>query len=228
MFVSSIDIPDDKNVVILSHPRSGSSWFQSCLPHYNCFEAFNTKFMDIKQLSINPPKFSFPVRSESNNLSSEETTNLIIKRMKMLELIKSPISVKVHYSYMENIIADWIIKQNPTVIDIARKDKISTFKSLCISLYYKKFYNNHPTDPIKITVDDNIKKIHSSIYSIPESAKRILDKFDTKTFYYEDLMTHELTSRNPRPIIQQNTKEIIIENWEEILNYLDRNKLSLC
>jgi hypothetical protein len=36
----------NQDVIIISHPRSGSTWLQSCLPHVNCFEPFS-RFLQI-------------------------------------------------------------------------------------------------------------------------------------------------------------------------------------
>ena len=223
MKISTIDIPDDKNLVILSHPRSGSTWFQSCFPQYNCTEAFNIRYMNMDERDA---KLNFSFRNQPLQLSPTETTQFIAHRIGAIDKISVPKSLRVHIAQVEDIISDWIEQQNATIVTISRRDKLATFKSLCVALQHQKFIGHLPSDSVRINVDERIKKIYYAIYYVPESAKRILDTHDVKHFYCEDLLSYGLVSHNP-PVVEQNTKEITIENWEEILSYLDKNNLKL-
>ena len=223
MKLSSIDIPDDKNLVILSHPRSGSTWFQSCFPQYNCTEAFNIRYMGMYGQD---DKLQFAFRSQPFPASPEETTKLIAERIQVISKIAVPKSLRVHIAQVENIIGDWIEQQNATIVTISRRDKLATFKSLCVALQHQKFIGHLPVNSVRINVDERIKKIYYAIYYVPDAAKRILDTHDVKHFYFEDLLSYGLDSNNPH-VVEQNTKEIVIENWEEILNYLADNNLTL-
>jgi hypothetical protein len=223
MKLSSIDIPDDKNLIILSQPRSGSTWFQSCFPQYNCTEAFNIRYMNMDEQN---GKLEFCFRKQPFTASSEETTRLIAQRIEKINKITVPKSLRVHVAQVEDIIGDWITQQNATIISISRKDKIATFKSLCVALQQQKFIGQLSTESFSVNIDERIKKIYYAIYYVPDSAKRIMDSYDINNFYYEDLLTSNLISHNP-PVLEQNTKDIVIENWGEILNYLDDNNLLL-
>ena len=223
MKISTIDIPDDKNLVILSHPRSGSTWFQSCFPQYNCTEAFNIRYMSMRQQDS---KLLFAFRNQPLPITPEQTTIMIKERIGVIDKIVEPKSLRVHIAQVEDIIGDWIEQQNATIVTISRRDKLATFKSLCVALQHQKFIGHLPSDSVRINVDERIKKIYYAIYYMPDSAKRILDTHDVKHFYFEDLLSYGLVSHNP-PVVEQNTKEITIENWEEILSYLDNNNLKL-
>ena len=58
-----LDINPDQDVIIISHPRSGSTWLQSCLPHVNCSEPFS-KFVTVN-FHNNDVTFNFGAFTDS-------------------------------------------------------------------------------------------------------------------------------------------------------------------
>ena len=125
-----LDIDPNRDVIIISHPRSGSTWLQSCLPHVNCSEPFS-RFL---KLDFQDNYVDSVLLGEPKQYSALEMDAFVIERTLELSGITKPKSVKIHSFYLKRPdILDWINQQNATVVSLERQDKLKAFKSLLVA-----------------------------------------------------------------------------------------------
>ena len=211
-----LNIDPNRDVIIISHPRSGSMWLQSCLSHVNCFEPFS-KFL---KLDFQDDYVDCVLLKQPKEFSPAEMSAFVADRIAGLDGITKPKAVKIHSFYLRRPdILNWINAQNATVVALERRDKLKAFKSLLVAYSLNAYMG--PIDKSSVTVDMNMAaELYRRIDNpIIESDKTKL-KHKIQTVYYEDLMLeNKLVSSNP-PISQQNTTNTVIENWHEIHNHL--------
>lgn len=211
-----LDLDSNRDVIIISHPRSGSMWLQSCLPHVNCFEPFS-KFLEV---NFQGDYVNCVLLKEPKQYSESEMNAFVADRILRLSNVTKPKAVKIHSFYLRRPdILNWINAQNATVVVLERRDKLKAFKSLLVAYSLNAYMG--PIDKSSVTVDMNMAaELYRWIDNpIIESDKTKL-KHKIQTVYYEDLMLeNKLVSSNP-PISQQNTTNTVVENWHEIHNHV--------
>lgn len=212
-----IEINPNRDVIIISHPRSGSTWLQSCLPHVNCSEPFS-RFMTV---SYQDDNISCTLQKTPTPYSSAaEFSAMVSDRVLKLSSITKPKSVKIHSILLQNQdIIDWINAQDATVVFLERRDKLKAFKSLLIAYKLHAWFG--PITESSVNIDINVA---AELYNRVNDPNINLNKkkltHQSQTVYYEDLMSeNKLVSSNP-PAQIQNTTDVIIENWDEISAYL--------
>ena len=211
-----IDINPNRDVIIISHPRSGSTWLQSCLPHVNCFEPFS-KFITI---NFHGDHVKCTLLKEPKQYSESEFVTMMSDRILEMSGLTKPKSVKIHSFYLNRPdMVDWINAQDATVVFLGRRDKLKAFKSLLIAYSLHAYIG--PISKSSVTVDMNM---------VAELYKRVNDpnidlnknklKHKIQTVYYEDLiLENKLVSSNP-PAVKQNTTDVVIENWDQIHEWM--------
>lgn len=212
------DIPSDKNVIIISHPRSGSTWLQSCLPHVNCHEPFSP---DIDYfVDETGPNWSLRSRLDNRIVWLSETK----KRIEIVNSVLVPKSVNIQtYQLVNKHVIKWILAQNATIIWLSRLNRLAAFRSLCVSYELNKFIGDYESNTsIKIPLNDSVMH-YNAIYN--NHAYKVKDKLSHLLnihLRYEDLLSD---SALLSPIKKQNTIDVYISNWEEIMCYLTTNNL---
>ena len=216
-----LDIDYTRDVIIISHPRSGSSWLQSCFPHVNCFEPFS-RFATV---NFNGNNVTFDQNKQSKKYAEGEYVAMVADRIFELSRITSPKSVKVHSFFLNTPrMIDWINSQDATVVFLERRDKLKAFKSLIISYTLNTWVG--PITKSSVTADMNVVvELYKRIFDPHVDWNKTKLKHQFQTVYYEDLiLENKLVSSNP-PFIKQNTTDVVIENWDQIHDHLVSNKL---
>lgn len=211
-----LHINPDQDVIIISHPRSGSTWLQSCLPHLNCSEPFS-KWLTV---DFQGDDITFGQHSEPKHYTDSEFVSLVLDKMSDLSKITKPKSVKIH-SFLLNRpgIVNWINEQNATVVCLERRDKLKAFKSLIIAYTLNNWIGPMPKS--SVTVDINmVADLYKRVVDPNLEANKNKLQHEIQTAYYEDLLLeNKLISSNP-PALQQHTTHVVIENWDQIHNYM--------
>ena len=214
---------ESKNVVIISHPRSGSYWLQECLyKHYNMDELFNVR--NITKVFTTPKKLLVSNYSENN--THDKTV-----RESIFNSIEIPKVVKIHSFQIDDWIKFWILKQNNiAVIFLERQNKEVAFKSLLISNHLKKFKGDMPALNISVNLD-TVKECYNAIFHSCDFTNIIKSKFQSLHLYYEDALLMKQTSWfDPNKVEikkQDTTKKIQITNYDEVLKLLKASQLDV-
>jgi hypothetical protein len=210
-------INPNKDVIIIGHPRSGSYWLQSCLPHFNCREAFNVKNFDIVGEKDN--RFIM-ANYRDIELSPEEETRLIKERIELVDSITVPKCVKILTYQFNDVILEWVNRQDADIIWIERLDNRKAFRSLLIADKLGAYVG--AVDDATITVDlDRALWLHGKLKD-DERDESIMEsiKGNVTEVYYENLLADDTFDKSTSSMKIQNTTKVIISNWREIVDHL--------
>lgn len=217
---------NSQNIIIISHPRSGSYWFQECLyNHYNMDELFNIR--NISEVFLTNKKLVVSPYTENIKLPSQKKQH----RKKLFDKVKQNKVVKIHYCHLDKWVKNWLLKQeNLSIIFLERKDKEQAFKSLLIANHLKKFVGELPS--LKIEIDLNtVQECYDAIFAIDDFINTIKHKFSNLHFYYEDALKLEKNDwfdSNAVKIKKQNsTKVVEIKNYKEVKEFLKSKNLNV-
>jgi hypothetical protein len=209
-----------KNIIILSEPRSGSHWFQSCLfQHYSLGEFFNVKNIDhftLGEARAHPSPFVSKVYSD------QEINQKIHLRMSLIPSVKKLFSIKIHTYQLNSLVVDWINGQDASLVFLKRRDRRSGFLSLLIANHIGKYSGKLEPSIISITRAeyDECTRVYFSHYS---SIERIEHGFHP--FFYEDLLTMPETTwfkKKGSWMVKQNSSDVVkILNHNEVLSWLE-------
>lgn len=219
-----------KDVIIISHPRSGSYWYQESIDYFDTNELFNLNSVSIIRVNeedrrlecSNPNYISFPFLSRDSVISEYN------KRLLLFDSITEPKSIKIHHFQLkDNWIYDWIIsRENARVVFIERRDKAKAFYSLLISNALKKFKGYHEEKNILIDID-SVRECWKSIFDVSNSIQCIKDKKEFIHVYYEDVLNSLTTFKKTRVTLQNTTERVKIINLKEIENFLLKNNYDI-
>jgi hypothetical protein len=226
-------IDPNKSLIIFSHPRSGSTWFQSALPHFNTMELFNLSLMYIKIPERNQFKNSignfytldYP-KHRYNEIGIDHEYDDRFKMYNDLENKHSPISVRIHTYDATDKVIDFLRTKDANYVLIERKDKISTFWSMLVSWTTLKFHFFNPEFQ-NITVSkegfDMVADIMINFQGHVEKLKQI---FPIQHIYYEDVLNYELSDWWVHPknriTIQNAAKLTTILNLDEVMGWIEQ------
>lgn len=215
-----LPIPADRDVIIISHPRSGSNWFQSCLPHVNCFEPFSFDLVDTIPTNNIVYTTNFATMSYSQRCAVNN------QKLSKLDKIDSPKSVKIQYLQLCcPYIIRWIQKQKATLIWLERKNKLAAFKSLCVARASNQWTGGYECNELTVNLADVIPA-YNAIYKLNKNKIERLFGEMIYTTYEDLLLTETLISVNP-PVVMQNSSNIKILNWVDVQLTLAANGLTL-
>lgn len=207
-------IDKNKDVIIISHPRSGSNWFQSSLEHFNSREIF----------SLNS-NFTGEIRNRTFVMSKYSDIKLqnsvIYDRIKLLNSITEPKSVKIHTFHFNEEILNWLYKQSCTVVWLERKDKLAAFKSLLIAKTLNQFVGPVTAKSVNVTLHD-INYWYRLINTPVELINNIKSHIATDINYvfYEDMINDSYFDNKKSWVSRQFTTDVAIENWDDICKEL--------
>ena len=215
-------VDSTKDVIIIGHPRSGSFWLQSCMPHFNCNETFNVVQIDVVG---NDGKRFLVSGKTPMRIDEDERERRILSRIKLLDEVTVPKCVKILSYQITNTVIDWINNQDATVIWLERKDKLTAFKSLLISNTLNKFVGKITTSSVKVDVEQ-LRWLHYILLNHERDAriKAGINK-SIEFAFYEDLIV--TMADQPTNMEKQNTTSVTIENWDEVVEYMRVNELML-
>lgn len=230
----TMQVNPNRDVIIIGHPRSGSFWFQSCLPQFNCREAFNTVNLDIT--GSDGRKFTMtPYRSVLMEVPQENQE--IQRRIQLVNDIAVPKSVKIltfqfmyaHRTKWNENIFNWVDQQDADVIWIKRRDQLAGLKSLLIADALGKYLG--PIDDQSVTI--NLERLPWILDTIGHHRDQyILDRINraVEYVYYEDLVADNTFDKSLTHMQEQNTTRVNIENWHQVVENIPvetRNDLGL-
>lgn len=215
------------NILIISHPRSGSYWFQESLNRYDTNELFNLKNIDVEFFHDRLVISNYA----NKNLSELEKLYEYERRSKIFDSIIEPKSIKIHHYQLTPWVKDWILNsKNLEVIFLERKNKTSAFYSLIISNALKKFKGIHKKKLITININD-ITECWNSIFVVDPFIDVLKQKLSWSHWYYEDalhLKKTEWFDPDRAKILKQNTvSEVKIQNIDQINLFLKEHNYDI-
>lgn len=216
-------INKDKDVVIIANPRSGSYWFQSLFPHFNCLETFNLTDWDIEKIMDG----GFNITNLKKNAKFDEASELaeFNLRLDWLSKVNKPKCIKIltrqfQHSYKNEFnqnVFDYINNLDCEVYWLKRKDRLASLHSYLIAKTLSKWVG--PINATEITVDMSILPVaeYNLSYEKDSYIAENVHKEITHVFYEELLEKfHDNTSYVPR----QHSERVTIKNWDEVLHNL--------
>ncbi len=218
---TQMKINPSQDVIIIGHPRSGSFWFQSCLPQFNCREAFNTVNLDIT--GSDGRKFTMtPYRSVLMDPAQEDQE--IQRRIRLVNELEVPKSVKIltfqfmyaHRTQWNENVFHWVDQQDADIVWIKRRDRLAGLKSLLIADALGKYLG--PIDDLTVTID--LARVPWILDSIGYHRDQyILDRINRNVeyVYYEDLVADPNFDKSLTHMQEQNTTRVNIANWQQVV-----------
>lgn len=227
-------INSERDVIIIGHPRSGSFWMQSCLPHFNGRETFNTVNFDILRIEGN----RFFLSNYKSVLLDKEQENIEIeKRIGLLKQVTVPKCVKIltfqfqyaHRTEYNQRIFDWVNEQDADVYWIKRKDKLASFKSLLVADSLGAYVGKIQQTETTINLNRLPWLIDSLTYSKDQYIRDNINK-PIINVTYEDLLKNDEFDKSLSTMEEQHSTHVKINNWDEVVNALPsevRNDIGL-
>lgn len=206
-----------KSVIILSHPRSGSTWIQDSLPQFNLSELF-TMYCGIKSVDINTG-----IRYNYSNVANTD----LAYRFKLFDEFMQhhkAISVKTHLHLLTEEICEFFAKRDLQYILLGRKNKRDTFWSLLIALNTFELHNTINKKNINVS----ISSIDDAIYIMKECDRKIVsisEMFNPTKIYYEDMIhlpKSDWYNPSTKYVIQDAKNVVTIDNLNEVMDYLHK------
>lgn len=207
----------NKSVIILSHPRSGSTWIQDSLPQFNLSELF-TMYCGIKSVDINTGiRYNY---STIANTDIDYRFELFDKFTKEHQAI----SVKTHLHLLTEQLCMFFAERDLQYLLLERKNKRDTFWSLLIALNTLELHNTINKKNINVS----ISSIDDAIYIMKECDRKIVSiskMFNPTKIYYEDMIAlpkSEWWNPSAKYVVQDAKNIVTIENITEVMNYLHK------
>lgn len=206
-----------KSVIILSHPRSGSTWIQDSLPQFNLSELF-TMYCGIKSVDIDTG-----IRYNYSTIANRD----LDYRFELFDKFKDKhkaISVKTHLHLLTDQLCEFFAERDLQYLLLERKNKRDTFWSLLIALNTLELHNTINKKNINVS----LSSIDDAVYIMREcdnKIKTVCERFNPIKIYYEDMIQlpkSEWYNPSNKYIIQDAKTKVTIDNLTEVLNYLDK------
>lgn len=225
-------IDNNKSLIIFSHPRSGSTWFQFALKHFNTSELFNLSLTYTpipedksvgnyirKYYTLNYPKHRYYETGIDHEFDDR------FKIYNEIENKHNPISVKVHVFDAKDKVIDFLQTKDVNYIYFERKDKIATFWSLIISWTTLQFHNfSIKYQEISIS-KEGFDMVSDAMLKFESQVDKLKQIFPIKHIYYEDAINYEISEwwgRPNNPIKKQNMHKLTtIKNLDEVMSWIE-------
>ena len=219
-------IDKNKDTIILTHPRSGSNWFQLNLHHFNLSELFNLGiYWNFKDSG---PSIMSENQVYISNI--EDEINLRLEKFNFYRCKFSPVSVKIHLNQWHAMLEKLVINPDFQIIDLRRKNIIAVIWSYLIAMSTHEWIGHIKIKEITIN-----KKTFDTVIDALRTAKHHNEHFhkvlpNIITIYYEDILNLSSCDywigRNVIPIqAAKNRTNIInrqeVESWISELNLHD-------
>lgn len=213
-------IDPTKSIVIFSHPRSGSTWFQHSLKQYSLSELFNlnVEVIDYDEHGI---KFKFDINGyDIGDRDAELEKRFVIYNY--FEMIKKTVSVKIHSGLLNKKMIDFLKKKDVQVVTLERNNKSDVFWSLIIAWNLNIWHGQINQKSVKVT-RKSFDRINEIMNNFPKSVNVIDEHFSSQKIYYEDLLIlpdNDWFNRSKKYSIMNAKSSITIENLQEVNQWL--------
>jgi len=212
-------IDPSKSLVIFSHPRSGSTWFQNSLKQYSLGELFN---LNIKVLSYdNDIHFSFEKHGYDLTTADVE----LQKRFDIFNhftSIKNSVSVKIHTNLLNQQIINFLKTKDLQYIALDRLNKSDTFWSFLIAWNLNNWHDEILPQSIIVT-PQSFEKVMKVMSNLNKSLEVVTDNFSLNTIHYEDLINmknNEWFNSTDRYTVLNGKSVVSILNLDEVKSWL--------
>jgi len=212
-------IDPSKSLVIFSHPRSGSTWFQNSLKQYSLGELFN---LNIKVLSYdNDIHFSFEKHGYDLTTADVE----LQKRFDIFNhftSIKNSVSVKIHTNLLNQQIINFLKTKDLQYIALDRLNKSDTFWSFLIAWNLNNWHDEILPQSIIVT-PHSFEKVMKVMSNLNKSLEVVTDNFSLNTIHYEDLINmknNEWFNSTDRYTVLNGKSVVSILNLDEVKSWL--------
>jgi hypothetical protein len=212
-------IDPNKSLVIFSHPRSGSTWFQNSLKQYSLGELFN---LNIKVLSYDKDiHFSFKKHGYDLNTAEIE----LEKRFEIFNhfaSIKNSVSVKIHTTLLNQQIINFLKTKDIQCIILDRLSKFDTFWSFLIGWNLNSWHDEILPQSITVT-HYSFEKVMKVMGNLDDSLKVVTDNFSPNTIHYEDLINmknNDWFNSTSRYKLVNGKSVVNVVNLNEVNNWL--------
>lgn len=228
-------INTNKSLVIFSHYRSGSTWFQSGLPHLSAFELFNLDL--IWKSHPHRPEFKnsiaqyytltshVPDRYYGDDIDMETELNDRFSIYNELESKHFPISLKVHTCHVNDKLIKFLSTKDLDYVLIERRDKVATFWSHIISLTTSQFHFFEPKAQEITITKEHFKSVADKMLNFQIEVNDLKKIFPIQHMYYEDILNLEISEwwvrPNNRIKIQNAAKITTITNRDEVMSWIE-------
>lgn len=177
-------IQSDRSIVIFSHPRSGSTWFQNSLKQYSLGELFNLNLQVRADENIH---FNFVKHGYDFDKADSELKHRFFL-YDHFEKLKQAVSVKIHGSILNENIISFLKSRQMQYVLLERKNKANAFWSLLIAWTLNNWHD--PINKQTICVSHSVfNKVLKLIDDIDRSFEIISDNFSPIRLYYEDMLS---------------------------------------
>lgn len=211
-------IDPQKSIVIFTYPRSGSTWFQDKLPHYNLQEMmnYNVKFKFTREgLSFNRAYWT-----------DRPPLDVILRyRVEMLRYYYrnfSPVSLKIQTRYLQPQIHNVLHELDFQYVALRRRNMHATVWSYLITMCTNE-WGGAPTAQT-ITISREIfDEVDAVLRNYDLELQQLQSQYPITTVYYEDALQWTPCEwwRESTNITVQNAKAITtVANRDEVENWL--------
>jgi hypothetical protein len=210
----------NKSVVIFSHPRSGSTWFQKSLPQYNLNELF---LLQAEISGFYPDRVSLTYKEKN---TYEDPAKELQRRFDIYtdNANQRPVSVKIHTLLINEQITDFIRKQDTQYILLNRRNKLDTFWSAIIAWHTLNWHS--VANPINLTVTrTNFDDVILWMKNHEVEREWVKSLFDVTELYFEDYINYPKSDWfSPHTVLIQNAKSVTtIDNLDEVNQWIYSN-----
>ena len=177
-------IDTTKSLVIFSHPRSGSTWFQNSLKQYSLNELFNLNLTVVscdKNIAFNFDKHGYDLNTAELELQKR------FDIFNHFESIKGTVSVKIHTSILNQQMIDFLKTKDVQYIILDRLSKSDTFWSFLIAWNLHNWHDEITEKSITVT-RQSFDRVISVMSNLDMSLQFVKDNFIADTIHYEDLI----------------------------------------
>jgi hypothetical protein len=209
-------IDPHKSVIILSHPRSGSTWFQWNLQHKNLWELFNWG------ISFEYTDTNIKFLNNKNHYVKPDIIYERIDAFTRYEKLSGPVSAKYHTLDYDAELIKFFIEKKLQVVSITRNNLSDVIWSYCIAVETNEWLGKIKTQTLIIT-----RKKFDSVINMLQNCRKNLNtikqQVNTIDIVYEDLLKIRKSTwwgdHNIIPI-QDGKNTINIINRDEVAGWI--------
>jgi hypothetical protein len=213
-------IDPNKSLVIFSHPRSGSTWFQNSLKQYSLGELFN---LNIELVSYDNDNIHFKFDKHGYDLSTAQQE--LQKRFDIFnhfESTKGAVSVKIHTSILNDQMIEFLKTKNIQMVSLERLSKSDTFWSFLIGWNLNNWHDKIEPQSIAIT-QRSFERVLAVMSKIESSSILVTETFSANKIYYEDLVgmpNNEWFTNSSKYKVVDGKSVVTITNLIEVNDWL--------
>lgn len=210
-----------ESLAIISHPRSGSTWFQRSLMQYSLGELFNLNIAAYR--SGDRIKYLFL----GHGYDTDREQELLAERFMMyseMEKLHGPVSVKIQTRVLSDSVIEFIKSRQIQTVFLERRNKFNAFWSLIIAWQTHTWHDILRRDEVTINqvVFNNVIHIMNSYEN---DMAKVTAHFNAPHFYYEDLLSmpdNNWFRSNSSTCILDEKSKVKISNLDQVNGWLEK------